>query len=71
VTCKKFNNRDGCNNKNIYYKAATASRATAEQNKTNSFILIEKKLESSVTFLEKYIGYSKIRMKQWSHKRGS
>jgi len=41
VTCKKFNNRDGCNNKYIYYKAATtASRATAEQNKTNSFILI-------------------------------
>jgi hypothetical protein len=32
VTCKKYNNRDGYDNKNIYYKAATAaSRATAEK----------------------------------------
>jgi len=26
VTCKKFSNRNGYSNKNIYYKAATAAK---------------------------------------------
>ena len=39
--------------------------------KTNSFILICKKKNKVLHFLENYIGYSKIKMKQWSHKRGS
>jgi len=44
-----------------------------QQNKTNSFILIcKKKIKKEVLLLlENYIRYSEIRMKQWSHKRGS